>query len=453
MITPRFSLTQDDTFLTVNIRAPYCSLKELEVSIDGQDFRFICSPFYLRLNLPGRIVDNDAASGEFLSDKGEFVFKYAKEIKGEYFEGLQLITSLLAPSKKTVQVPQIEVLAETSTSDVYSTADDSEWYINQEVPTESDTAIDDLYKYGFANQKYDVLRNTEAEYYSVFEIRDVEKMSTTDRKLLRHDTEAMKFSYEHYLADYFDDEIVKTAPTNPWSELDKVTVSFTDKERDILKDLPNREYLLNEDEVHRVLNSLLDILYAYCYDKRTTHFESNCESGWTIARLSATLSWFDQFASAKDALISGYRRSLIYPLYRSFDLCTEVLNDLRLCLNLGTVFIVKCLLDIYDIFNTSSEPMYILNELYIKDYIIFMQKCPRIELDNVVLNVAEANVTLDDVKLNLNEIVADAIRNCLSGETILDKMSKLNISTDSETDSESDSSDESSTDSDDYSSS
>lgn len=113
------------------------------------------------MNLPGRVLDNDAATGEFLSDKGEFVFKYAKETKGEYFEGLQLITSLLAPAKKNLQVPQIEVLAESSNSDVYSTADDSEWFINQDVPVESDISIDDIYKYGFANQKYDVLRNTE----------------------------------------------------------------------------------------------------------------------------------------------------------------------------------------------------------------------------------------------------------------------------------------------------
>lgn len=57
-----------------------------------------------------------------------------------------------------------------------------------------------------------------------------------------------------------------------------------------------------------------------------------------------------------------------------------------------------------------------------------MQKCPRAELENMIAHVNDTHVTVEDVNLNLSKIVEDAIRNCLSGETILDKMSKLNIS-------------------------
>ena len=38
---------------------------------------------------------------------------------------------------------------------------------------------------------------------------------------------------------------------------------------------------------------LVDVIYAYAYDERTTMGEHTVESWWTVSRLSATLSWFD----------------------------------------------------------------------------------------------------------------------------------------------------------------
>jgi hypothetical protein len=39
MLTPRFSLDQDDEFLTVTIYAPFTNLSETEIFFDETDFR------------------------------------------------------------------------------------------------------------------------------------------------------------------------------------------------------------------------------------------------------------------------------------------------------------------------------------------------------------------------------------------------------------------------------
>lgn len=67
--------------------------------------------------------------------------------------------------------------------------------------------------------------------------------------------------------------------------------SFSDEEKDILKDLPKKEFLLEKREEHLVSLSLIDILYAYAYNVRTTMGENTVESAWAVNKLSGTLSW------------------------------------------------------------------------------------------------------------------------------------------------------------------
>lgn len=66
---------------------------------------------YLRLKLPGEIVENDSSSGSYDCDAGTFVLKFDKVIKGEYFKDLDMITTLLAPPREPKNiVPTIEVI-------------------------------------------------------------------------------------------------------------------------------------------------------------------------------------------------------------------------------------------------------------------------------------------------------------------------------------------------------
>lgn len=73
--------------------------------------------------------------------------------------------------------------------------------------------------------------------------------------------------------------------------------TWSETEREALLRLPRKEYLLTAQQTRRALFGLVDILVATCYDLRVTQGEGTVESGWTIAKLSATLSWCDRFDS------------------------------------------------------------------------------------------------------------------------------------------------------------
>jgi hypothetical protein len=48
MITPKFSLDQDEKQLIVIIHAPYTNVKDTEIEVMEDDFLFYSKPYYLR---------------------------------------------------------------------------------------------------------------------------------------------------------------------------------------------------------------------------------------------------------------------------------------------------------------------------------------------------------------------------------------------------------------------
>lgn len=70
MITPVFWIAQDENFLLINIRAPYCKLRDAELSYEGHTFLFHASPYFLRLFLPAEVIDNETGSCDYDIDKG-----------------------------------------------------------------------------------------------------------------------------------------------------------------------------------------------------------------------------------------------------------------------------------------------------------------------------------------------------------------------------------------------
>lgn len=57
MITPRFSLTQDEEFVVVEIELKYVKIQHAEFSIQGESFSFYLKPYLLHLQLPGEVLD------------------------------------------------------------------------------------------------------------------------------------------------------------------------------------------------------------------------------------------------------------------------------------------------------------------------------------------------------------------------------------------------------------
>ena len=76
MLTPVFQLEQNDIYLIIKIRAPYCKLSDAEVSYGDKEFVFNASPYFLRLFLTGEVIDDETGNCEYDSDKGGKLYKF-----------------------------------------------------------------------------------------------------------------------------------------------------------------------------------------------------------------------------------------------------------------------------------------------------------------------------------------------------------------------------------------
>lgn len=409
MITPRFTLSQTEKTIIITIRAPYCSLSELDVSAEENNFLFVCKPYYLRLQLPGDIVDDDNSHSKFDTDSGEFSFTYDKKIAGEEFQDLDFITKFLSP--------KVSVTEGNRTIEILSSAE------NEGIVITEDADIDEKNQYGFAMRGGYKFNTVSGEFRGVFDV-DPFEVQLNDRKVLRLKDEGETFSVDHYLCDLIEgDEIQEIIRLKcPWTDLQDFE-KFADKELDFLKGLTNISYDLTEVQQKFCRNGLLDILFAYCYDKRTTLFDSTCESSWTVNKLSATLCYFDGFTSPTETIICAFRRSLIYPLYRHFDLSQQVLKDLLCLVKLGEGSIIKCLIDLYYMFLESDSSRYVLNNLFIKDYCTYIMKWNSQKWKETVIEIEEMKITKADLQLDLEDIEKEL--NCEDG--IAREMNKLSI--------------------------
>lgn len=393
MLTPRFKLSQDENHVFVTVHAPYTNIGETEIDVEGENFLFVSSPYFLRLRLPGKIVENETSKGSYVSDSGDFNLTFDKETPGEHFENLDMITSLLAPR----DIPNIN-------PDLVQVLEEDGIAIEENGATECN---ENKYMYGFANKISSQFNDIGSEFPQIFELRVPEQVSVEERNNLRIQTENDKFSSDHYLADFFDEELLEPYLTAKlsWDSADfNRDADFTDDEVAILKEIPNKHFLLSKSEYKEVLYGLVDILYGFCYDKRTTLNESTVESSWTINKLSSTLSWFCAFKDLKSVLVACCRRALIYPIFRNFDLCNKVKGDVVSLLRKGKKYIIKCMIEIHQMFNASSDARYILNQLYIKDYLVFLQKCRSEEFDDLYKNIANIEIEKKDLDLDLDEL-------------------------------------------------
>ncbi|KFQ30103.1 Protein SHQ1 [Merops nubicus] len=402
MITPAFELTQDPDFLTIIIKVPYARASEFDVYFEGEDFKFYAKPYFLRqvvggLTLPGRIVEDGREKASYDTDKGTFTIRLPKEIPGQYFEGLDMLTSLLAPKKSRSAKPLVEEIGMTTKSSAsaeLSEEDEEEfdWEIEQTPYREGpENTLTPQHPYGFGNLRSGVFQRLQDELSDVIDVKDPDQTPADERRRRRLAAEAAKFDPDHYLRGLGGDEAVQhVLKYRPWwvdahkkmvdlqgeSHQERATqtaVVFSEEEREQMRKFTNKSYLLDKRSRHHVYLGLIDILLAYCYETRVNEGEKNVESSWNIRKLSATLCWLESFTSIHDVLVSFGRRVLCYPLHRHFGLVTRAFNDTVMILQLGKAAVLKCLLDIHRIF-MENDPAYILNDLFITDYCIWIQK-------------------------------------------------------------------------------
>ncbi|TRY82163.1 hypothetical protein DNTS_009470 [Danionella cerebrum] len=473
MITPAFELSQDPNFLNLVIRVPYTRTSEFDVYIQGEDFKFYAKPYFLRLTLPGRIAEDGREKASFDIDKGVFTLRVPKETPGQHFEGLEMLTSLLAPKGSRSAKPLVVdadsagLLSEASagTSAEEDDEEDFNWELEQEVYTETPAEkLKEYHKYGFGNLRSGVFTRLQEELNEVIDVKDPDHTNPELRRSNRLDAETTIFCTDHYMLCLYEDEeeIKKLLRFKPWwnelkqdSSTNSDILMFTEEEKEQMRKFSNHSYLLDKKARFHVWLGLVDIVLAYVYDVRTTEGEHNVESSWTIRKLSGTLCWLETYHSVHDVLVSFGRRSLCYPLFRHFSLISKAIKDVacifqaavtytsflreelhlesepNVCLRLSSLrehclffygcwnvsigcqailcmaqesswtflrkaCVLKCLLAIHKIFR-ENDPAYILNDLYITDYCIWIQRVK----SKHVFALAE---TLHSAKLDKNHL-------------------------------------------------
>ncbi|ELK38652.1 Protein SHQ1 like protein [Myotis davidii] len=186
-------------------------------------------------------------------------------------------------------------------------------------------------------------------------------------------------------------------PTSPglWATTTEPAgvISFSEEEKCQLRKFVHKSYLLDKRAQRQVYYSLIDILLAYCYETRVNEGEKNT---WT---------------NVHEVLVSFGRRVLCYPLYRHFKLVTKACRDTIKILQLGKSAVLKCLLDIHKIFQQSDQA-YILNDLYISDYCVWIQKAKSTKLAALAEALKEAPLTKAQLGLEVNELEAAALLVC-----------------------------------------
>lgn len=424
MLTPNFELDQTLEYLIIKITARFANVNKTVIDVNGTDFIFYSSPYYLRLHLPGEVAETDSSSGSYDFDSSVFTLTLNKVNPGEHFPDLHLINRFLTPKTPSTINPSIEILNQNPNTDNDDDDSDIDYnFLQKPLSIENSISM----KYGFGNQNQNLFASFSDEFFEIVDIKNVNDLNSNERKSLQVTKEIADFSDDYYLADLITtpDEIQSILNFKPfWFDTE---FSLNDSQKSVLKSFGNKEYLLSKEDKKSTMLSLIDIVYAYCYNVRMNSGEKNPESAWLINKLSSTLSWFRCFDTFDEVIQSCVRRSLCYPLYRLWDLSILILSDVRKVFENGCVCILSCLLDIYKMFNL-SEPRYVLNQLYIKDYCIWIQQLKSTHFDIVSKLFDDNKIEKGLLQLDLEELEVAA----MSLDEDIDIMEQtLNVNTNS----------------------
>ncbi|KAI8808749.1 SHQ1 protein-domain-containing protein [Cladochytrium replicatum] len=435
MLVPQFSISQTPDFVVLELRCPFIKSQDVEIDVDGNEFKFHARPYFLRLTFPHALVEDGREESAYDVATGAVFLKIPKETPGQEFPDLDLLTSLISKSagKSTEQSgmsvpggsirPLIEVLGgtEEEAEEYQRKFPEIDWNNPYDgTPADEDEPKLELNsKYGFNNQYSGFQSYFREMARAIIDIDDIDRSTPASRREERIANEDLKFDPEYYFFDMKEDEEIQRLilfKPDTWKSLKKkqeargegadITEAqlfgeFTDRENDMMRKLPNKQYILDDERA--IYLSMIDIMFGYCYNYRTMEGQNTVESPWTIAKLSATLSCFETFSSIKESLQSCVRRSLSYPLYRNFELSLKIVDDVIVYFKLGRRFLLRAFLEIKNIFD-GDETSSALNRLFIDDYCIWLQKASDHTIRSLASELNHIKITKEDVGWPLIEI-------------------------------------------------
>ncbi|KAI8998814.1 SHQ1-domain-containing protein [Trametes punicea] len=409
MITPRFSCSQTDKSVIITIYCPSVRASDVEINVDETLFSVHINPYFLRLNFPHPLVEDDASSAVYNPSTGYLTVTLTKETHGLEFKDLDLLAKLLAPrpSKNTQPQPVIEVLDSTETPQ--DSADDdlaartqeltleqreilegaeNDWQLPQKIPEPLPPLQTTAERrYGFLDMHSGYFRHVEHTENEVNELgTDAETCPPQERRERRLKHEEEKWNEEYYMADYADDEYIRELIAWPNPHVTSTEeFQYTEKENLVMLRLPRKEYLATAEQTHNLYLTLSTLLFAYAYETRTTQHDPTPESAWTISSLTPAFSALDpppyapsaasepsDFSEAELAatFTASYRRSLAFPLYRSFALAEACRADVAALLARGKRIVARCLLEMKDILD-HHDVYYVYSKVWVDDFCVW----------------------------------------------------------------------------------
>jgi protein SHQ1 len=141
--------------------------------------------------------------------------------------------------------------------------------------------------------------------------------------------------------------------------------------------------LATERQTRQLYLTLATLLFSFAYESRTNQLDPTPESAWTLCNLAPAFSALDppnpsgttQAFSKEElsqALIPSYRRSLAFPLYRSWALAEKCQIDAAQLLATGKRTVMRCLLDMKRILD-HHEVYYVYSKIWVDDFCVWVQ--------------------------------------------------------------------------------
>ncbi|KAJ1655252.1 hypothetical protein IWQ61_004968 [Dispira simplex] len=467
MITPTFDVTQNDDFVRVTIYVPHLRTQDIDLHAQDNQLRFFARPYFLRLTFPGPIVEDERSTANYDLGLGQLVLQLSKVNQGEHFPDLDLLNTLLATTKEQQikAQPLIQVISEQSLSTEPPSdlaGEEFDWELPQALPDQE--SLTSTVDYGFNNQYRGWFTHVQEVGNEINSLSSPETLDESARHGERVEAEEDKFDPDYYISEWMENEEipailahktpwrkcyqgirrhvqsaatqsedisrpptsatvqpVESTPTNTSTNGSSTTVatsskvslsvdnlpsflsSFSDKEKALMQSLPAREYLVDSAMEKRLYLGLVDLMFVYNYNHRTTYGDSTIESVWTIGKLSPMLSCLVLFPTLKELIMALYRRSLAYPLYRHWELCKKVQQDTFVLLSLGRRGVLKALLELKDLFD-HHDVYYVYSKIWLDDYCRWIQTSVNEKvLQSLAQQVNRLSLTKTDVGLSLEE--------------------------------------------------
>ena len=416
MIRPIFNVNQDENFIYIESRVKYVKISDFEYFIENNNFRFTLKPYYLNINLPGKL-NPESKNNNFIyePENQKLICKIEKLSVGENFPNLQFISTLYENKSKGEKDKALSnnksIFSKIEEKFTINNINDNKINENREISNEKELndylfnlyteeknkiknkkkqGIEELkgiknineYKYGFNNNFFDVFDKRKEELIEICDLNPNE-IPINKRFLFKLEKENNDFVPERYITDLFlddkksdfYDEFFTNIIENDLNEKDKKFIesikgkknsdNFDEIENEVLYKISKLNINNNIDVEknnfkykYNLYLIIIDILFAYIYNCLITEYENSSESGWTINKLSATLSCLIDFdlnyysqsseisfnilnETIENLIISSYRRLLIYPLYRNIKICNKVKNIISKILENGRFCVLK----------------------------------------------------------------------------------------------------------------